>query len=96
VLTTEANELMRTVHERMPVILQPEHYDVWLDRSMKDTDFLQALLQPFPPEKMTAFEVSKYVNSVRNDGPACIEPLEGAAPGGPPSGGLWGSGDVGG
>jgi putative SOS response-associated peptidase YedK len=75
VLTTEANSVMEPVHGRMPVILERAMMDVWLDREVKDTDFLQTLLEPAGEGVLESFEVSKYVNSIRNDGPECIEPL---------------------
>ena len=57
ILTTEANELMRPLHDRMPVILPPETYDRWLDPTV-DVRTLQELLRPFPAEKMNARPVS--------------------------------------
>src|SRR5438034_1225707 len=57
-LTTEANELMRSVHDRMPVILSPEEYDLWLDPDMQDVNLIQSLLRPYPSEAMIASPVS--------------------------------------
>lgn len=74
ILTTEANELMRPLHDRMPVILAPESYEAWLDPSNKDTDRLQELLVPEPDGKLVAFPVSKRVNSPSNDDPSLVEP----------------------
>ncbi|QJC52359.1 SOS response-associated peptidase [Paenibacillus albicereus] len=75
VLTTEPNELMRPIHDRMPVILRPEDEALWLDRGMRDPQRLQPLLRPYPPEEMRAYPVRREVGSVRSQGPACIEPL---------------------
>lgn len=72
IITTEANEHMRTLHERMPVILQPEDYERWLDPNQKSTSALEALLVPFEPEPLTFHAVSTLVNSPRNDAPACL------------------------
>ena len=76
ILTTEANELMRTLHDRMPVILEPASFDQWLDPTQHKPEPLQALLRPFPSETMTAIPISTYVNNARNQGPECIAPLE--------------------
>ncbi|MBD2100164.1 SOS response-associated peptidase [Leptolyngbya sp. FACHB-261] len=72
-LTTEPNELMRPIHDRMPVILQPQDYDLWLDPSVREPAQVQPLLHPYPAEAMTAYTVSKQVNSPANDSPECIK-----------------------
>jgi len=88
ILTTEANELVGKVHHRMPVILAPDAYDLWLDPDLGDREPLEAVLGPFDPEKMIAYPVSTRVNSPANDDPRVIEPIgdadraEQAAPGG--------------
>jgi putative SOS response-associated peptidase YedK len=74
-LTTQPNDLLRQVHNRMPVILQPRDYDLWLDPEVQKPELLQPLLLPYPPEEMDAYPVSRYVNSPDNDTPKCIEPL---------------------
>jgi putative SOS response-associated peptidase YedK len=71
ILTTTANELMRPVHDRMPVILAPEDYATWLDPTTPP-DALHALLRPFPPDRMTAVPVGNYVSNPRNEGPQCL------------------------
>jgi len=76
ILTTDANELMQPIHERMPVILPPEQYDLWLDPRCQDNEKLAKLLRPFPSEKMPAYRVSTLVNDPHHDVPACIEPLK--------------------
>lgn len=76
ILTTEANPLMRSIHDRMPVILKPEDYGKWLNPGNKDVAALADLLRPFPAEEMQAFPVSALVNNPRNDRPECLKPLE--------------------
>jgi putative SOS response-associated peptidase YedK len=66
ILTTEANELMAPVHDRMPVILHPGDFNRWLDRGEAHQPPLD-LLRPFPADEMEAFEVSKDVGNVRNN-----------------------------
>jgi putative SOS response-associated peptidase YedK len=72
-LTTEANELMQPIHNRMPVILDPKDYDLWLDLEVKKQELLQPLLHPYRSEEMTAYPVSKVVNKPSNDSAECIE-----------------------
>jgi putative SOS response-associated peptidase YedK len=74
ILTTEANALMKQLHDRMPVILPPADHDRWLDPLAKDMAALQALLVPYPDEGMIATAVSSYVSNARNEGPKCMEP----------------------
>lgn len=73
-LTTEPNDLIRPVHNRMPVILAPEDYDLWLDPGVQEPELLHPLLRACPSENMHAYPVSKWVNNPRNDDPRCIEP----------------------
>jgi putative SOS response-associated peptidase YedK len=75
ILTTEANELVRPLHERMPVILGPESYEEWLDQGPKPKEALQSMLRPFPAEVMRAYPVDARVNNAKNDDPSCITPL---------------------
>jgi putative SOS response-associated peptidase YedK len=73
ILTTTANELMRPIHERMPVILDLSAEEQWLDpRSAPDS--LSALLVPFAADQMEAFPVSPWVSNPKHEGPRCIEP----------------------
>lgn len=74
ILTTEPNELMAPIHNRMPVILDPADYSMWLD-PQTPRDQLQHLLRPYPAELMAVYPVSAAVNSPANDSPACIEPV---------------------
>ena len=74
IVTTEANELLKPIHPRMPVIVDPGDFDAWLDVTVA-LDAVQALLRPYPAELMTVYPVSPRVNSVANDDAALIEPL---------------------
>jgi putative SOS response-associated peptidase YedK len=73
ILTTGPNELMASIHDRMPVILRPEDEKFWL--GMESPDALLPLLRPYPSELMTAYPVSSLVNSPKNDIPEIIKPL---------------------
>jgi putative SOS response-associated peptidase YedK len=73
IITTAANDLACTVHDRMPVILPPEHYDQWLDPAVTQGARLTPLLQPYSSEAMTCYPVSSLVNNARIDDPRCIE-----------------------
>ncbi len=74
-LTTEPSDLIRPLHNRMPVILEPRHYSMWLGPADIPADTLPRLLGPFPTPSMTAYPVSTLVNDPANDSPRCIEPL---------------------
>lgn len=78
ILTTEPNEMMRAVHDRMPVILAPQDFALWLDPEARDAALVAPLLRPCAAEGWEAVAVSKHVNNPRNDGPACIEAAPGA------------------
>jgi putative SOS response-associated peptidase YedK len=75
IITTDANELIRPIHHRMPVILPTKHHAVWLDPTIEDETLLLPLLQPCPSEAMEAYEVSRLVNAPRHHAPTCIEPV---------------------
>lgn len=75
IITTEPNELMQSIHNRMPVLVAPKDYDVWLDPSIQHADAIQPLLRPYPADAMTAYPVSRWVNNPRNDDPRCIESM---------------------
>jgi putative SOS response-associated peptidase YedK len=75
VLTTGANELMRPIHGRMPVIIPPDQYGLWLDPGCHDTAKLAKLLLPYPSTPMLAYRVSTVVNNPKNDVPQCVEAL---------------------
>jgi putative SOS response-associated peptidase YedK len=76
IITTEPNELLRQVHNRMPVILAPEEYDSWLAPEATTAADLSKLLRPYPTEQMSYYPVSRYVNSPDNEGPECVRPTE--------------------
>ena len=75
ILTTTPNELVRPIHDRMPVILPPSAYGAWLDPKTSDVPTVQALLTPYPAEKMIAYPVSTRVNNPAHDTPECVLPL---------------------
>jgi putative SOS response-associated peptidase YedK len=77
ILTTSPNEAVRTVHDRMPVILNRNDYGLWLDPKIEDAARLQSLLVAAPEEDLELVPVSRAVNSPAYDGPDCIEPLIG-------------------
>ena len=76
ILTTMANNVVAPLHDRMPVILDPESYSKWLD-SGAQTKELQALLRPFPEEKLTTTPIDSRVNSAAVDDAQCLAPLRG-------------------
>jgi putative SOS response-associated peptidase YedK len=78
-LTTEANELVRPVHERMPVVLAVVEHERWLDPQPQPPGSLQALLRPYPAAEMVADPVGFRVNNPRNDDPTCVTPAGGLA-----------------
>jgi putative SOS response-associated peptidase YedK len=73
IITTDANEMMSKLHDRMPVILAEKDHAAWLDPRNENTGELQQLLKPYPADEMTAHPVSKRVNSPKNDGAELIE-----------------------
>ena len=72
IITTEPNELIEPIHNRMPVILRPEDEEKWLDTSRTPFTKARLLLKPLPAELMDAHDVSPIVNSAKYDGPDCI------------------------
>lgn len=76
IITTEPNEIVRPIHDRMPVILRRDVEDLWLDTSIEDPTRLLNLLSPYSAAEMEAFAVSTLVNSVKNDSIACVEPAQ--------------------
>lgn len=75
IITTEANELVAQIHDRMPVILHEKDEGTWLDPDLQDPVKLKALLKPYPADSMEMYEVSTAVNSSKNDEPTFILPL---------------------
>jgi len=74
IITTEANELLTPIHDRMPVILTRDAEAVWLDPAIQDPARLLPLLTPYRAEEMEVYPVNLRVNNPGNDGPECIEP----------------------
>ena len=74
ILTTEANEVLRPIHERMPVILHPADYAVWLEGGDRELVLTRELLRPYPGEEMVGYAVSTAVNSPHNRGIELIAP----------------------
>jgi putative SOS response-associated peptidase YedK len=75
IITTEPNELMAELHNRMPVILHPRDFALWLDPAVQEGNKVRPLLAPYPPEEMSAYAISTAVNRPSNDSAACIEPV---------------------
>lgn len=73
-LTTEANALMQPVHDRMPVILRKEDYNVWLNPIQPRPEMLNVLMQSYASDQMIVYKVSTRVNSAANNGPELISP----------------------
>jgi len=80
IVTTEPNDLLRPIHDRMPVVLAEEHWDRWLDREFDDVEVLRDELRPAPEGLLAEHPVSTLVNDVKNDFPECVAPLEGPLP----------------
>jgi putative SOS response-associated peptidase YedK len=74
IITTEANDFMSEIHHRMPVILHPDDYEMWLDPSFEEKGPLSALLKPYPDYAMETYPMSRRVNRPTNDEPGCVEP----------------------
>lgn len=75
-ITTEPNQLMRGIHDRMPVIVPPADYAAWLDPGQRDPAKLGEFIRPYPAERMQACPVDRAVSNARNQGPELIRPLE--------------------
>jgi len=77
ILTTTPNAVTSAIHDRMPVILDPADYDLWLDPGMRDLMAATELLRPFDASLMTSYPVSARVNHVANDDAECSRPITG-------------------
>ena len=75
ILTCPPNEMLEQIHHRMPVILDYDAYDLWLEPNNQPPAELNHLLKPYPADEMTAHAVSRLVNKPQNDTPACIQPV---------------------
>jgi putative SOS response-associated peptidase YedK len=74
IITTDPDEIVEPLHDRMPVIIAEGDYDRWLDTSNPEQPPID-LLRPYPAEEMTAWKVDKQVGNVRNDTPSCVESM---------------------
>ncbi len=74
ILTTEANELIRPAHDRMPVMLERTNFEQWLDPMEQNAEALAWMLRPYRADAMRAYPVSVLVNSPKNDDARCLEP----------------------
>lgn len=75
IITAQSNDLMKSIHHRMPVIFEPEQEEHWLDESITDANALQSLLVSFPDLKIEAYPVSTRVNSPRNNDAELLQPI---------------------
>ena len=76
ILTTTPNAVTAAVHDRMPVILDPDSYDFWLDPGMHNVAAISELLKPFDARQMRCFPISTRINYATNDDEACAVPVE--------------------
>jgi len=74
IITTQPNELMEMIHDRMPVILHPRDYSKWLEAAPQTPESLQPLIKPFSADAMSAYPVSTLVNKPANDTPELVVP----------------------
>jgi putative SOS response-associated peptidase YedK len=75
ILTTEPNDLVAEIHDRMPVILEREDFGLWLDPQIQSRESLEVLFEPCPAGQLDARAVSRRVSNARNDDPACLEEI---------------------
>jgi putative SOS response-associated peptidase YedK len=76
ILTTTPNAVTAAVHDRMPVILDRDSYDLWLDPGMQDASAASDLLKPLDAQRMRSYPVSARINHVANDDKECSAPVE--------------------
>jgi putative SOS response-associated peptidase YedK len=76
ILTTTPNAVTSAIHDRMPVILDGDNYDLWLDPGITDVQVVLELLKPFDPSLMRCYPVSTRINHVANDDEECSLPVE--------------------
>jgi putative SOS response-associated peptidase YedK len=80
IVTTQANRMLRPLHDRMPVVLAPDAYDIWLDCRNVDANVASALIAPAPENLFEAYEVSPAVNRADNDSPELLTPASALPP----------------
>jgi putative SOS response-associated peptidase YedK len=76
ILTTTPNAVTSAIHDRMPVVLDPDSYDLWLDPGMKDVSTASELLKPYDARRMQSYPISTRINRVANDDEQCSAPVE--------------------
>jgi putative SOS response-associated peptidase YedK len=76
IIVTDANQFMKRLHDRMPVILDPNDYERWLDPAIQDTTSIKRLLAPAPNDWLTEWTVSRQLNNPRHEAPECAEPVK--------------------
>jgi putative SOS response-associated peptidase YedK len=76
ILTTTPNAVTESIHDRMPVILDSDHYDLWLDPGMKDVSAASELLKPYDARLMRCYPISTRINHVANDDEKCSAAVE--------------------
>ena len=76
ILTTTPNTVTSTLHDRMPVIIHPDSYDLWLDPGLTNVQVVSDLLKPYDAHSMRSYPVSTRVNRVENDDEECSRPVE--------------------
>jgi putative SOS response-associated peptidase YedK len=77
-ISTESNELISNIHDRMPVILPPADYALWLDPGISEGRRLIPLLRPYPTKELEVFPVGAIVNNPKMDDSRCIAPAKAA------------------
>jgi putative SOS response-associated peptidase YedK len=75
ILTTQANEVLLPVHDRMPVILHGDDYELWFDEDVRKLDLVKEMLRPFPASEMVGYPISTLINSPRNQGAELVEQM---------------------
>ncbi|NTW60376.1 MAG: SOS response-associated peptidase [Nitrospirae bacterium] len=76
IITTDANESLKPIHDRMPVIAPPDKYDLWLDPGVQEKEKLLQMLKPYPDKELELYEVSTRVNSPKNDSAENIQKIK--------------------
>ncbi len=76
ILTTSPNAVTSAVHDRMPVIIDPDSYEIWLDPGMRDVTTASELLKPYDARPMRCYPISTRINHVANDDEECSAPVE--------------------
>ena len=77
ILTTLPNSVTSAIHDRMPVIVHPDSYDLWLDPGMQNASIISRLLKPYDPQRMRLYAVSTRINHVANDDEECSRRVAG-------------------